>query len=83
MTMITEDRLNKLWKRLIWHWLFVCLIFFGIVIYLLFNNENGDGLTPLSALGIIIIIFLSIIFVFFITKLIKNIIYDIFGDKTK
>lgn len=79
--MITEDRLNKLWKRTIWHWLFACLVTMGIVLYQLFNNEDGKGLTPLSALGIIGIIVAATLLFFFVTRAIKKVIGARFGQR--
>jgi len=79
--MITEDRLNKLWKRTIWHWLFACLVVAGIILYLLLNNADGKGLTPLYAFGVIAIIMAATALFFFAGRGIKNIIRARFGER--
>jgi hypothetical protein len=79
--MITGDRLNRLWKRTISHLIFICLVATGIVLYLLTNNSDGKGLTPLEALGVMAIIIISALIFFYVARTIKNIIGDRFGQR--
>ena len=79
--MITEDRLNRLWKRTISHLIFVCLVATGIVFYLLTNNSDGKGLTLLDAIGVMVIIIMAALLFFYVARTIKNIIGDRFGQR--
>jgi hypothetical protein len=61
-----------MWKRTIYHWLFFCIVSIGIIFYLLFNNADGNGLTPSSALFFAAILGVATIAFFLAGRLIRN-----------
>jgi cell division protein FtsW (lipid II flippase) len=79
--MITRRQLDKAWKRTIGHWLFSCLIAIGIVLYLLLVNGDTGNLTPLAAVGVVVVIIAATVSFIIVSRAIRNTVGARFGQR--
>ncbi len=70
--MITEKHLNKIWKRTVIHLIMVGIVAVGIVIYLVVDDIDGNGLNLISALALLFLIAAVVFVLYVVMKAIKS-----------